>query len=189
MDEKKLNQNTSAWDRFANVFHGVSNVCVWIAGIMLVLMAILIFVEVIARYVFKDSITGVQEISELTIVLVLYLGLGYATYKRSHVKVDVIINKFRPDIRMAVQGVTSILCILFSGPAAYQIFIQGLKYLEKGKSSALMHIPWWPFYLVTAFGLLWTTFEFIFDGIRWFRESTRWKRENDVKIKGEVQGS
>ena len=161
----------------ASGVHKVSNACVWISGIILVLIGILIFIEVVARYIFKNSILGVQEISELFVVVVLYFGLAYSTYSRSHVRVDVLINAFRPDVKMTVQGVCSLLCILLSGPASIQVFKQGLLCLEQGKASSLLMIPHWPFYLSAAFGLALTTLEFILDGIRWFEEAHQWRLE------------
>lgn len=162
-------------------FHKISNICVWIAGIVLVLIAILTFVEVIARYALNNSIVGVQEISELSIVVVLYFGLAYSTYSRSHVKVDVVINTMRPDIKMITQGIMSLLCILFSAPAAWQVAKQGSTFLLSGRSTSLMHIRYWPFYYAAAFGLALTSFEFLFDGLRWFGEARQWqlKRKED----------
>ena len=162
----------------ANGVHKVSNACVWVSGIVLVLIAILICIEVIARYIFRNSILGVQEISELFIVVVLYFGLAYSTYTRSHVKVDVLINAFRPDAKMITQGICSLLCIILSAPAAVQVFKQGLICLEQGKASSLLHIAHWPFYMAAAFGLALTTLEFIFDGVRWFEEAHAWRLEH-----------
>lgn len=156
-------------------FHKVSTVCVWISGVMLVLIAVLTFIEVVARYAFNNSIVGVQEISELSIVVVLYFGLAYSTYSRSHVKVDVVINALRPDVKMITQGIMSLLCIAFSAPAAWQVFRQGNTFLLSGRTTSLMHIRYWPFYYAAAFGLALTSFEFLFDGIRWFGEAREWR--------------
>ncbi len=170
-----MNHALKAFKTFANGVHKLSNACVWVAGILLVLLAVLIFVEVIARYVVKNSITGVQEICTMSIVVVLYLGLGYSTYQRAHVQVDVVINAFRPDVKMIDQGICSLLCILLSAPAAVQVFRQGLTFLDNGRTSQLMHIPYWPFYIVAAFGLLLTSVEFLLDGVRWFGEARAWR--------------
>lgn len=164
--------------------HLFSKIGVWISGIVLVCIAILIFVEVFARYVLHNSITGVQEISELAIVAVLYLGLGYSTYQRAHVQVDVLINAFRPDIKMIDQGVMSLLCILLSAPMGYQVWRQGMIYVENGKTSSLLHIPHWPFYIIASLGLFLTSLEFLLDGIRWFQEARDWRQEN-IKNKKE----
>ena len=162
---------------FAYAIHRLSNGCVWVSGVVLVLIAILTFIEVIARYIFNHSIVGVQEISELAIVVVLYFGLSYSTYSRSHVKVDVILNAMRPDANMITQGIMSLLCILFSAPAAYQVMKQGLVFVENGRTTNLMHIPYWPFYIAASLGLFLTSVEFLLDGIRWFIEAHAWRKK------------
>ena len=164
---------------FSRAVHGLSNACVWISGVVLVLIAILTFIEVIARYIFNNSIVGVQEISELAIVVVLYFGLAYSTFNRSHVKVDVILNAMRPGAAMITQGIMSLLCIVFSAPAAWQVFRQGLVFLENGRTTNLMHIPFWPFYFAAAFGLALTSIEFLLDGIRWMQEAHAWRKKQD----------
>ena len=50
--------------------HKVSNVCVWISGVMLFAIAAFIFIDVLGRYIFNHPITGSQEIVELAIVCV-----------------------------------------------------------------------------------------------------------------------
>lgn len=176
--EPNKEQSRTPWECVTTVIHAVSNFCVWISGIILVLIAALIFVEVFARYVLHNSITGVQEICELFIVVVLYFGLAYSTYTRSHVQIDVVINAFRPDIRMITCGIMSFLCILFCVPAAIQVYRQGIIYLGNGKASSLLFIPHWPFYMAASFGLWLTAFEFFCDGVKWFGEARQWRKEN-----------
>ena len=146
--------------------HKVSNFCVWISGVTLFLIAAFIFIDVLGRYVFSHPITGSQEIVELAIVCVLYLGLPYSTYCRSHVRVDALITHFPYKARMITLGVVTLLCVLVSGPIAVQLFRQGLNVVSRGTASAILKIRHWPFYFVASFGNLLLTLEFISDGVR-----------------------
>lgn len=151
--------------KVADGLHKVSNVCVWISGVMLFLIAAFIFIDVLGRYIFNRPITGSQEIVELAIVCVLYLGLPYSTYCRSHVRVDALITKFPYKARMITLGVVTLLCMLVSGPIAVQMFRQGLNVVARGTASAILKIKHWPFYFVASFGNLLLTFEFLSDGV------------------------
>ena len=146
--------------------HKVSNVCVWIFGVILFAIAAFIFIDVLGRYVFNHPITGSQEIVELAIVCVLYLGLPYSTYCRSHVRVDALITKFPYKARMITLGIVTLLCMLVSGPIAVQLFRQGLNVVSRGTASAILKIRHWPFYFIASFGNLLLTFEFLSDGVR-----------------------
>ncbi len=151
--------------KLAAGLHKVSNVCVWISGVMLFGIAAFIFIDVICRYIFNRPITGSQEIIELVIVLVLYFGLPYSTYCRSHVRVDALITHFPYKARMITLGIMTLLCMLVSGPIAVQLYRQGFNVLARGASTAILKIKHWPFYFLASFGNLLLTFEFLADGV------------------------
>jgi TRAP-type C4-dicarboxylate transport system permease small subunit len=163
--------------KLAEALHKVSNVCVWISGISLFFIAAFIFVDVFARYFFNKPITGSQEIVELVIVVVLYLGLPYSTYKRSHVRVDALTSLFPPRGKLICLGIMTLLCMLVSGPIAVQLFRQALNVMARGTASNILKIPHWPFYLVSVFGNIVLTFEFLCDGIRYFIEAANYGKD------------
>lgn len=151
--------------KVADGLHKVSNVCVWVSGVMLFLIAALIFIDVLGRYIFNHPIKGSQEIVELAIVCVLYLGLPYSTYCRAHVRVDALITRFPYKVRMITLGVVTLLCMLVSGPIAVQLFRQGLNVFARGTASVILKIRHWPLYFIASFGNLLLTFEFLCDGV------------------------
>ena len=152
--------------KLAEGLHKVSNVCVWISGLLLFFIAAFIFVDVVGRYVFNHPITGSQEIIELTIVLVLYFGLPYSTYCRSHVRVDALITHFPYKARMITLGIVTLLCMFVSGPIAVQLYRQGFNVMARGTGSAILKIKHWPFYFLASFGNVLLTFEFLADGVK-----------------------
>ena len=169
----------------AELLHEVSNVCVWISGIALFGIAAFIFIDVFARYLFNAPITGSQEMVELTIVIVLYLGLPYSTYRRSHVRVDALTSLFPPRGKLICLGVMTLLCMLVSGPIAVQLFRQTFHIMARGTSSAILKIPHWPFYVVAVIGNILLTFEFLCDGIRYFVEAATYGKEETPARKEE----
>jgi len=167
------------YTRLTNGLHKVSNVFVWISGAILFGISALIFIDVLMRYIFNSPITGSQEIVELAIVLVLYLGLPYSTYARSHVRVDALINTFSPKGKLICLGIVTILCAFVSGPIAVQLFRQAGNVFDRGTASAILKLAHYPFYYCASFGNALLTFEFIADGIRYFIEASEIKKEKE----------
>lgn len=161
----------------ADWLHKVSNVCVWLSGITLFSMAALIFVDVFARYLFNNSIKGSQEIVEMMIVVVLYTGLAYSTFRRSHVRVDALVNTFPPWIKLTCLGCMTLLCILVSAPIAVQMFRQAGKVTISGNASAILKIPHAPFYYIASFGNALLSLEFLADGLKYFGEAAEARKE------------
>lgn len=167
------------YTKLTNGLHKVSNVFVWISGAILFGISALIFIDVLMRYIFSAPITGAQEIVELAIVLVLYLGLPYSTYARSHVRVDALINTFSPKWKFICLGFVTILCAFVSGPIAVQLFIQAGNVFDRGTASSILKIAHYPFYYIAAFGNALLTLEFIADGIRYFFEASEVGKEKE----------
>lgn len=155
-----------------NGIHKVSNTIVWVSGFALMLIAVLTFIDVFCRYLFNSPITGAQEVCQMSIMIVVYMGLPCATLRRRHIRVDALINKFSERARLICLGCTSLIVNLYSIPAFYFLTKQSISlFHDLNKGTTLLGIPYAPFYLIVAFGCLWMSLELILDGIRYFGEA------------------
>ena len=68
----------------------LSNMMKMIIIIVTVMVTFTMFLQVIARYVFEISITGLDELTGHTAVWLYLMGAAYGTYDRSHIKADVV---------------------------------------------------------------------------------------------------
>lgn len=166
----------------ADWLHKISNVGVWISGFTLFFIAAFIFIDVFARYLFNSPIKGSQEIVELVIVVVLYFGLPYSTYKRAHVRVDALTSKFPPTIKDITLGIMDILCAFLCAAICYQLYRQTGNIMARGTASNILRIPHWPFYVVAVIGNFFLTFEFLADGIRYFVEAAQHGKKAEAPV-------
>ena len=124
----------------------------FLGGVTLFLLMGLTVVAVVMRYIFNAPILGAQDLSELSLVLVVFLGLPYCGWTRGHVAVD-LISTFVPAARLrftdAVVFFTSGVLFLY---VAWQTWTQGLDALEYGDASNLVEIPYFPFFCVATLG-------------------------------------
>jgi TRAP-type C4-dicarboxylate transport system permease small subunit len=58
-----------------------------IAGCVVV---VLIFIEVMLRYVFGSPLFGVEELVTLIAMWLYFLGASYGAYERSHIKAELV---------------------------------------------------------------------------------------------------
>ena len=161
----------------------VSNVCAWISGIVLFLMSALIFLNVILRYFFHNSITGADELVTLMMVFVVYFGLSYSTRLRAHIRVDSVTNLFPEYIRYAVLGIVTLLCIFVS----VNISIRTFNYAPMTHKTEVLAIPLAPFYYMISVLNVLLSFEFLADGIKWLAQAVAaFKTRRAQKGKKEV---
>jgi len=87
----------------------------WVIFLMMAVMATLVFVNVITRYVFNFSIIWAEEVSQYLMIWIAYLGAGLALREGRHVAVEMLQDRLPTALgrrlRMAVGG----LVLIFLG--------------------------------------------------------------------------
>ena len=133
-----------------NFFNGV-------AAAIVVFMMGLTTVDVVMRYVFNSPIPDVYNLCEMLIVGIVYLAIAYVQQQKSHVRVDVIIDRLQGPPRLAFELGTLILALVgFSlmtwqaGRLAWDAWVTG------DYSMGLIEYPFWPskFAMTLGIGLL-----------------------------------
>lgn len=163
-------------------FKKVSTVSVYFGAVMLFLIVLLIFVDVIMRYVINSPIPGQQELAELGTVVVVYFGLPFATRMRRHVRVETIPGKFSLRARSILYGILDILCCAFLAMCAVKVFQQAGKLaLTPGNATLILRIPNFYIYYIASVGAIISAVEFLLDAIRYFIEGAMAKNEKSEK--------
>ena len=87
----------------------------WVIFLMMAVMATLVFVNVVTRYVFNFSIIWAEEVSQYLMIWIAYLGAGLALREGRHVAVEMLQDRLPTALgrrlRIAVGG----LVLIFLG--------------------------------------------------------------------------
>ena len=129
--------------------------CVF-AGALLAVMAVLINVEVIARYGFNTSTLIADEYSGYLFVWSTLLAFGYAFHTGQFLRVDAVIHRLRGRPRVASELVAaiaglavSVICIY----ATWQLF--GASWRLGTRSIQPSATPLWTMQIVLPFAFAW----------------------------------
>ena len=114
----------------------VSCVCV-------IVMSLLVFINVIARFVFNHSLAFSDEISTYLFVLMSFMGTAIAARRGAHLGLSIVTDRVSPKARiiigMVMYGVSALFCLL--------IVIFGIQMVvsqyQLGQESAAMQWPEW----------------------------------------------
>lgn len=88
--------------------------CYWLCAILLFAMTLLIFGQIIARYVFKNSLTWSEEIGRYCYVWISLIGMATAIPMGAHVSLDFLITKLPKSKQKIVALCANILMSFFS---------------------------------------------------------------------------
>lgn len=111
--------------------------------ILLVLMTIILGIQIIARYVFGNSLAWSEELVRYLFVWSTFLGIPYCIRRKSSIKVD----QFRALMPDSVQKILLfldkiIIFVLFLILAIFSFNVVKNTYIS-GQTSAAMGIPMW----------------------------------------------
>lgn len=121
------------------------------------LMTILIFVQVVMRKVFSNSLSWSEELARYLFIWLIYLGISYGAKIRKHIKIDAGLKLFPKKIRPYIVILGDVFFFLF----AIYIVVTGYKYVlmqaAYNKVSPALGIPYKYVYAAPMVGFFLTS--------------------------------
>jgi TRAP-type C4-dicarboxylate transport system permease small subunit len=107
----------------------------------LAFMTLLVFVQVVMRYVFQNSLSWSEELARYIFLWLSWIGASYAVKERSHFRVEMFANKLTGASRKYFELFVLLAWFGFCVFLAYQGSTVTRHLLTRGQLSAAMEIP------------------------------------------------
>ncbi|MBK1699063.1 TRAP transporter small permease [Rhodovibrio salinarum] len=139
------------------------------------IMALVTIANVFGRNVFQQSLYFAEEVNQFLIVLITWVGLGYASRKGRHIRMSAIYDQMSEPIKKAMMivmcaGTAAVMFLL----AYYAMnYIGGL--MDRGTVTPALRVPLWLTYI-------WVPVGFIITGIQYLMAIARNLQEEEVYI-------
>jgi TRAP-type C4-dicarboxylate transport system permease small subunit len=127
------------WERRAEALLGVA------ASAILLFMMLLTFVDVVGRYVFNRPLAGAFEVTELSLVILIFAGLPLVSYADEHVTMDFIDRVLPPRARRWLERAVQAGCGLFLGLLAWLVWLKADRIRAYGDATDVLRILYGPF--------------------------------------------
>lgn len=138
--------------------------------ICLGVMGLAIFLQVLTRQLFQTPLTWSEELARYLQVWITFLGIGYGLRHKSHIKVEIFINKISKKGQRIIKifvNVILIFCLLQIIPGTYRFMIN-----QNLIGSSAMGIRMSIVYLVLPISIIDMLFIFVFDIIANIKDLT-----------------
>lgn len=117
------------------------------------MITVVMFAQVVSRYVFQASLVWTEELSRYFFILMAFAGLSYGIRTKSHLRID-LLETAVPILKLPFEIITDILvvgfCVFMLRPALNSVqFI-----FNSGQVSPAMEIPMFVVYIPLAVGLV-----------------------------------
>ena len=125
-------------------------------------MSVLIFVQVIMRYVFNNSLSWSEELSRYLLIWMVNIGISYAVKKKCHVRITALDTVLSPKAKKVLEIISSMLVLVFAGTVTYLGYLVAAFNIKMGQmSQAMEFLPMWVVYLAVPIGFALTCFRTI----------------------------
>lgn len=141
--------------------------------LLLIIISCVMMAQIIARYVFNDSMSWPEEFSRYCYIWTVFLSLGFTLKKGSMLRVGLVMDMLPIKVRNSIKIVTDLIMLVI-----FVIFfihsVEVTKNIElTGQTSPAMQLPMWIMYCSTVIGFFLATIrivQVIVHGIRHFKD-------------------
>ena len=130
------------------------------------LMAFLMSAHVVGNLLFNRGIPGTYEITEMLIVIITFVGVGYAARHARHIRMsavyDLLSGRLQKALLIFISVGTAVLMFYF----AYKSAQYDLALYTRGRTSSALHIPMWVINLALPVGFSLAGIQYTLTAIR-----------------------
>ena len=129
--------------------------------ICMIVMTVLTFANVIARYVFSASFSFSEEITTYLFVLASLLGSAIAAKRKAHLGLTILTDNLSAGAAKVCNVIGYAFGVLFSGGIFYYGILMVISQYNLGQKTAGMQWPEWIFGSFVLIGALFVLIRFI----------------------------
>lgn len=128
---------------------------------LLAVIAVVMMIAVISRYVFKNGLTWSDEICRLAFIFSVFWGTSFSIKKNTAFRLTSIIDKFPPTARFITELVIDVFVIAFLGYVSYYFVSSALTFARLHNNTEILRIPRVIIYMIISIAMILSTYRTI----------------------------
>lgn len=124
----------------------------WILIFSMILIILLVFIQVLARYIFNVSVGWNAELSRYILIWITWISTSYAIRKREHIRINLVVERLPPSVQKGIE----VIVILLFGCFAAAMAVVGTEVVMDlqlmGQKTSTLGIKMWVVYLIIPIG-------------------------------------
>lgn len=128
----------------------------FLVGLALIVMSVLVFLQVVMRYLFHAPMSWSDEVAVYCMVWSVYLAASWAVRERAHIRVMNFVHLFPRAMQIILVCVSDLIWLLASGFIFWQgVLLDQSLWATKYESPVLGIDQKWPYMIIAVgFGLM-----------------------------------
>lgn len=149
-------------DTLNRVFLKTNQVLGYVAAGFVVVMAVSVLYDVLARLMFRAPTIWVIDMNEYLLVYLTFVPASWILMNDHHIKVELVTSRLNPRSRKRLRFVTDILGLFYCVVLAWQGWLIAWYALERGyRFSTALSFPKFPVLVIIPVGAAWLSLAFL----------------------------
>lgn len=157
-----------------------------IIGGSVLAMALLMSCHVVGNLLFDRGIPGTYEVTEMLIVVMTFVGVGYAARNARHISMSAIYDQLSGRLR---KGLLIAIC-LGTGALMFYFAFKSAQYVivlhDRGRLSSALQVPMWTVNLALPVGFTLAGIQYLLTTIRNLISEDVWRSFNEKEEYSDV---
>ncbi len=160
---------------------GLERALGYVSAAALFAMMALTFADVVGRKYFDNSIVGSFEVTELLMLVIIFVALPLTSLRGEHVVFDLLDRSLSEHVRHWQKRIANLLCAGMLLGAAWLVFERAIRTAEFGDNTAQLKIELAPFHFMVALMLVVAAAMHLYLIVRTPPPRASVQRENDAR--------
>ena len=140
-----------------------------VAMVAIFVIMVIVFADIILRFVTKEmAIKGTYELSEIFMVIIIFLSLAITQIEKEHIRVTLLIDRLPKRAKTFENAGVSLAMTVLSAITFYAGVLLIMDDFRSGIYTAVLYIPLYPFACIMTVGLFTLTIALGLDTIDYF---------------------
>lgn len=157
-----MNSDISTTQRAAKF---AASLLAWFAGAVLVALMLITVVDVSGRYFFNAPLEGTLDLTQMSVVAMVYLGMAYTTYHGAHAVISVLYDRLPQPAARILDRIINLSAASLFVIIAWRTALNAIQIKQFGQSTQLLLLPLYPVYWVVVAGCVVTALIFLLQTI------------------------
>jgi C4-dicarboxylate transporter DctQ subunit len=171
----------------ATIDNGIARFEAFVLALGVILMAANSIANVIGRFVLAQSIYFSEELNQFLIVLVTFVGIGYAARKGRHIRMSALYDQLGDRGRKVLMIVIAAVTALVMFALAWFSYEYVARLAKLGKVTPALQVPLYLTYLWVPIGFVITGVQYLLTVIRNLRSEDVWISYEHIDSYEEVE--
>jgi TRAP-type transport system small permease protein len=141
-------------DTSLRAIRGVNRGLHYVSGALITLMMLFTVYNILGRWLFGAPLGGTVELTQLSMIGIVYLGFAYAQHNDDHISVDLLYVRFGKRGQAVLDAVAAVISFAVLVLLAWRLYDYSQVLELSGRTTATRRIPLYPLAYVAIVGTI-----------------------------------